>query len=256
MVLEALDNTRMKLTAYTIFWLLYCYFFIGYSSHFYGWDAYFHLTTSKKMALNGGVLETFPWVTDSVWNTMYFDKEWFFHWVNMVFLPFGDFESGKITILFFNMFVPAGMYYLLKSLHVRNVWFWMLLFPLMAYASFILRMTALRPHIVSVPIFLFSLGMIIKQKKIPFFFITILYTLSYTGSWQIFFIAGLWDVLRFFFLPSGKLRKHRKLFFPMFMVAFLGILVGTLIHPSFPHNIKGLWYQNCFKHSCKWKFYP
>jgi hypothetical protein len=54
----------------------------------------------------------------------------------------------------------------------------------------------------------------------------------------------IYDIFYTVFDINGKWRKNVKFVWPMLTAALAGMIIGELIHPNFPANIKGLWIQN------------
>ncbi len=234
-------------------WGLVIVFFIGFLGFLVGEDPYFHVAIAGKMAEHGVVLREFPWATESVWVDNFFDKEWLFHLLIMVFLPFGRLAAGKLTIVVCNLAAAASLWYLFRSLKIRPPFWWLLLVPFASFGHFLERLTMCRPHVLSIAFLALCLAFMIRRRPIALALTMALYALAYTGHWQVVGIAVVYDVLYLVLDDQGRRREKLKFVLPLTLPLLAGMVVGEIVHPSFPANIKGLWFQNVLVLQQHWR---
>ncbi len=220
---------------------------------YFGVDGYFHVTVAEKMAEHGLLLNKFPWVTCSVWVDNFFDKEWLFHVILTAFLPFGRIAAGKVAIIFFNLLVVVAMWSFMRSLKFKNPFWWLMAVPILSCSWMWQRLTLCRPHLFSIAVLMLCLTFLFKRRPILLGLGMLVYALSYTGHWQLLGLTFAFDVAYLLMNEDGAFRKRRTWFLPMTVAALVGMLVGELVHPSFPANIKGLWMQNILILKEYWK---
>ncbi|HJO96122.1 MAG TPA: hypothetical protein QF753_22210, partial [Victivallales bacterium] len=194
----------------------------------------------------GIILKNFPWTTCSVWNSAFFDKDWLFHLYLIPFLYFGKLLGGKIAILFTVFLSGAAWGYLIKSLKIKYIFTALLLILLSTQTAFLGRLIFCRGHILSILIFPLCLIFLLKDKKILLLVFTYIYSLSYTGSWQILVIAILFDIVTF------KKNKKTKIYNLMTLWCLYGTVLGFIANPYFPANITGGIIQNIMIMKARW----
>ena len=101
-----------------------------------------------------------------------------------------------------------------------------------------------RPHLLSIVILFLALGAMLRRKRLMLAVISLVYALSYAGHWQLLGLVLIYDIFYTVFDDNGALHKNLKFGWPMLVAALAGMIVGELVHPNFPANIKGLWVQN------------
>ncbi|MCP4177798.1 MAG: hypothetical protein GY756_08535 [bacterium] len=198
------------------------------------------------MKNDGLILQEFPWTTYSIWNKAFFDKDWLFHVYLIPFLSLGKLFGGKIAILSTVFFSGITWGYLIKTLRIRYIFITLLLILFSTQTAFLGRLIFCRGHLLSILIFPLCLVVLIKNKKFLLLFVTYIYCLAYTGSWQIFIIAILFDIVTF--------RKSKKLKITNLMTIWCltGIILGFIINPYFPANIYGGIIQNIMVMKARW----
>jgi hypothetical protein len=219
-------------------WTVAIYYLIWSQNYFSGVDAYYHVQISEIMRDHGLVLNGFPWADCSVWRDNFFDKEWFFHVFLIPFLYLGKLEGGKTAILVCVFLICMAWGILLKSLKIKHIFFFLILMFCCTGYGFASRFIMCRAHLLSTVILPICILCIIAQRRIFLFFISLIYSLTYVGAWQVIPLALIFDLLWIFYNKQFKVKKV------MFFYAFAGILVGILVNPYFPNNLNGLFVQN------------
>ncbi|RMD83252.1 MAG: hypothetical protein D6820_02550, partial [Lentisphaerae bacterium] len=217
-----------------------------------GVDPYFHVTlTGKYVAAGSWRLSEFPWAYASIWRDLWFDKEWLFHMLMVPFTGYGG-EWGVRVFIFLSVCAVAGTWWFCVrsgnySDRIGAYWFGLL--PMLTYGLFWVRLGVCRPHLLSMALMLLGWAFMFRQDYRKTGAVALIYSLSYTGYWQFFFHCAFFEICgwlqRFFFagnVSSGVKRDARP--GRLTLWALGGMLAGTLLHPNFPNNLRGLYIQN------------
>ncbi|MCF7792264.1 MAG: hypothetical protein K9M56_09755 [Victivallales bacterium] len=243
MSIEKSDS--LKIFSAAVCWTAGVYFLIWHLDCFVGVDAYYHVKISELMKDYSIVLNKFPWADCSVWKNHFFDKDWLFHLFLIPFLIFGKLTGGKaavLTVVFVSCITWAM---LLKSLKVKNIFISLIL--MLSCYGFISRLTMCRGHLFSILIFPLCLICIIKRKHPSLFIVSVIYSLTYAGAWQIIPVALIFDIV-LFFSDKEKFSLRRISVVP----AILGILTALFLNPYYPDNVYGLYIQNFIVLKVNW----
>ena len=220
-------------------WTIAVYIVIRHSGALPGSDVYFHIQIAEIMKSHGIIFENFPWATHSVWKDGFFDKDWLFHVYLIPFLALGKIAGAKAALLTIVFLIGLAWGLLFKVLKCKYI-FIALLFTLFCSGyAFSGRLVLLRAHLFSIFFIAVCLICIIKTWYLGLTAATILYSLSYTGSWQIIPIALLFDIVRFFQKNKNNWNYRYSIIW-----AILGIFIGIMINPYYPANISGGILQN------------
>ena len=225
-----------------LLWAVAVYIIIAPSGTLPGNDVYFHIQISDIMKNQGLVLKSFPWTTHSVWNNAFFDKDWLFHVFLIPFLTFGKIAGAKAALVIFVFITGVAWGGLFKVLKCKNIFLLMLLTLFCSGWAFPGRLILLRGHLLSIFFLGVALLCIIENWYLGLTAITVLYSLSYTGSWQVLPIAVIFDLSRFFQRERSSEDKAKLRYFTLW--AMLGLFIGILINPYYPANISGGILQN------------
>lgn len=258
---KLLRNDMLQIYFGAFLWTIAGFIVLYNSNSLPGVDVYFHIRLSEIMKTNGVVLESFPWTTYSVWNNNFFDKDWLFHVYLIPFLSLGSITGAKTALLFLIFINGIAWGMLSKALKNKYIFLTLTLILLCSGYAFLGRLLLLRSHLFSIFFLAISLIYIVKKKRISLTILSILYCLTYTGSWQIIPIALIFDLVEilrnsyelswdqkskkynikdvFKYIPL-QIKQHNFIF----IWALLGILIGTLINPYYPNNISGGFLQN------------
>jgi hypothetical protein len=220
-------------------WSIAVYLVIRQSGTLPGNDVYFHIQISEIMKYHGIILESFPWTTHSVWNNSFFDKDWLFHVFLIPFLSLGKIAGAKVALCTIVFLVGLAWGILFRTLKCKNIFIALLLTLFCSGYAFSGRLVLLRAHLFSIVFIAICLTCIIKKWYLGLTIATILYSLSYTGSWQIIPIAILFDIVRFL-----RKNQNNESYRYCAIWAILGIFIGLLINPYYPANIPGGILQN------------
>ncbi len=227
-------------------WLAPTAFFVYSSRFLYGFDAYFHVQLAQVMSQQGIFIKEFPWATESIWLDAWFDKEWLFHVALIPFLAFGKTAGAQLFIIFSNILIILSLWCMCRTLKLsgRAAVVWLLLLPWCCWGIFWVRLVLCRPHLLSIAILFLALAAMLRRKHLLLGLASLLYALSYTGHWQLLGLVFIYDLLYAGYDEQARPRPKLYRGWPMLAAAAAGMLIGELIHPNFPANIKGLYIQN------------
>jgi hypothetical protein len=200
-----------------------------------GYDGYFHIKYAQLLPEIGFVRE-FKWAAHSIWATHFADKELLFHIFLVPFTWFGDLATGlKFATVLLGAAAVVSFYLILSLNRMRFPLVWTVLLC-SAGPYFLQRLGLPRPHLLSIILLLWSVHLIINHKRIALAVVSFVYSLSYTA----------------FHLPlalslavSGQLYlSGRKLEWKIPLTILGAILIGMLVNPYFPNNLRIFWLQN------------
>lgn len=211
-------------------------------------DPYYHIKFAEIMRDKSLVIHDFPWATCSIWSDKFYDKDWLFHIFLVPFTYLGN-ANGVFAANVLTVFVIALAWGgLLYTAGMRRYIFLSMMFMLFCSGTiFPGRLVLCRSYLFS--LFFLAAGIIcvIREKRILLVILTILYSLSYSGCWQLLPVAFLFDMTKIF---KNK-EKIDFLKLTSFYV-FIGLVIGILVNPYFPNNITGAFIQTVLVLKVKW----
>ncbi|MEE2776337.1 MAG: hypothetical protein VYE73_06185 [Acidobacteriota bacterium] len=210
--------------------------FVG-ESQLYDSDSYYHLAIARSMA-ESGIGDDLPWARFSLLRDGFGDKEFLFHALLVPFVAlFEPVTGGQI----FLSLLLAALFATL-ALHTRAfLGNWAVLVPFalcVTSTEVVWRWVRLRPESLSLLLLLWALWALARRRWVLLGALGATYALSYTafhafgGLCLLIFVATWW--LRGRFEPA------------MVASPAIGIGVGLLIHPHFPHNVE-VWTVQTFE---------
>ena len=201
----------------------------------YDADGYYHLAVARAYA-ERGIFHTLDWARFSVMHDGFGDKEFLFHVLLIPFARLGDPTTGAFMAL---AGFSAVVAVLLAGGGVRAIGAWGVVLPLLVFAGatdFSLRMVRLRPELLSLILILVAIPLASAHRVKALGIVAVLFALGYTafqtllGLCGMFFLYELWVEER---------AEWRLVLFPA-----LGIVLGIVIHPHFPTNLRIWFLQN------------
>ncbi|MHC4407076.1 MAG: glycosyltransferase family 87 protein [Planctomycetota bacterium] len=197
-----------------------------------GTDGYYHIKIAWLMRTLG-ILDTFPWATQSLWSEHFYDKDFGFH-LALIPFTFGDLMIGaKLAAVTCGAAILASFYAVLRLRRVPLAW----LFVFLLAASggyFAWRISMPRPHVLAVVFSIWSVFLVVERRWIAAGIVGVLYALSYTAPLLPVY-AGVYAC---FCLLLGRSLPRRTV-----AAAFGGVALGWLLHPHFPNNFQAIWVQ-------------
>lgn len=216
---------------------IFFYYFFTKIPLIHDGDSYFHLSVARLYGQKG-FTDHLSWARYSVMKTGFGDKEFFFHLLLMPFVNWLPSEwGGKIALALLNAVTAA----LIANLSMRAVGKWGLFVPVWVFgtsAAFSLRMSRLRPEILSLIILMVATWVASKNKYRWLMILSALYALSYTAFHVLIGLSVGW------FIVIGWVYKRWDWRLPVFTA--IGAAIGLVVHPNFPANLKIWLIQNIY----------
>lgn len=195
----------------------------------YDADAYYHLAVARAYA-ERGVFHSLEWARFSIMHDGFGDKEFLFHVLLAPFAALGDASAGGVLALtFFNTAVAAALACGAIAAIGRSG----ALVPFLVFGTatdFGLRMVRLRPELLALLLFLAAISLAARRRAVLLGVVACAFTLGYTafqaffGLCLLFWVYGLW---------VERQNDWRLLVYPA-----AGIVLGLLVHPHFPANLR------------------
>ncbi len=201
-------------------------------------DAYYHM---KMAELGPSVFgaKKFPWLTMSIWNDRFADKELLFHgalWVvhgiqKLLHLPTGaPFNIPSYLLIASALF---AFIFTMRRMGVSPplIMTFSILMPLIS-SHFMFRLLMMRPHVLSLAFLLVTCALLtagtLRFRIIAAGVISFIYAWTYSNPQFIVIPA-------FVFAAAYFKRDSAKVFW-IPAAAFGGVMLGLLIHPQFPNS--------------------
>lgn len=195
-----------------------------------GVDSYFHMRYSQTM-WQQGIPDTFPHLVYTIYSQNFADDHFLFHIIQIPF-TFGNLITGaKVYGVVFGTLAVLIFFNILKRHHIRFAPIWALIL-LASSAPFLFRIGMARAHSLSLCILLIATALVLSDKDRYLLPLSFFYVWLY-GGFPL--IAGLASSVFVASLLVQKKRPHVLLY------CGLGIVLGLIIHPYFPHNIAFLY---------------
>ncbi|MEM7481544.1 MAG: hypothetical protein AAF481_10245 [Acidobacteriota bacterium] len=204
---------------------------VFYSQHpvLYDADSYYHLAIARMYAEHGPFVDELPQARFSEFRDGFGDKEFLFHAALVPFVQGGDLMAGgRWALALFNALIFTALF----AFGYRALGPWGLVVPwwlVVGSLEFSWRMVRLRPELLSLLILLLAIAAAAGRRYRWLGVLGAVYALSYT-AFQVF--LGIFGLL---FLWTGWSRRRWE--WPLLLYAGLGVAVGLVVHPQFPHNL-------------------
>jgi len=195
-------------------------------------DGYFHARAAQTLP-SRGISRKFPWTQASVWTESFHDKEFLFH---ALLAPFSQGEhpirgaAAASSVLAAAIF--AAFFLLLRAHGVP----WPLLGTVVLAAMggpFILRLSFVRAHVLSVFLFIAALHFLISRKPKPLAILGAVFAWSYS-------VPLIFPAFAFLYC-LGRMLSGEDGDWKLAGAALAGVLGGLIIHPYTPQSIGSLW---------------
>jgi hypothetical protein len=194
----------------------------------YDTDSYYHLAVARLFAQEGLPREL-AWARFSALGEGFGDKELLFHYLLAPFAAGDDAEGGgRLALALLGASVLAAV----AALAWRAVGPWGLAAPLallLGAHQLTWRLVRLRPELLALLLLLLAVWAIARERYRLTGALAALFTLSYTAFHA--FLGLCW--LHWLFCGL----RHRRWHWPLLAYPLLGVGVGLLLHPHFPHNL-------------------
>jgi len=214
--------------------VFFCYFYVKLPLIHDG-DSYYHLAVARLYSQQGFV-DHLDWARYSIMHTAFGDKEFLFHLLLLPFVRWLPSDlGGKIVLALLNAMTAA----VIANLSIRAIGKWGVFAPVWIFgtsAAFSLRMSRLRPEILSLLILILATWAASRKRYFWLMVLSALYALSYTAFHVLIGLSIGW------FIIYGWVLRRWDWRIPVY--AIIGAAIGLVIHPNFPFNLKIWTIQN------------
>lgn len=191
-------------------------------------DGYYHIKLAYLMRTEG-IKPEFSWLPLSILNQReYFDHHFLYH-VALIPFTFGDLRSGaKISAVLFASLAFLGTWNLLKNQRIAYAALWALGLVGVSEA-FIYRMSVTRAQSLSLAALMLGLDWLLRKKYNWLAVLGFVYVWLYNA----FPLLGVFAVVVF----AARWVSERKPDWRLLLYPGVGIILGLLVNPYFPHNL-------------------
>ena len=198
-------------------------------------DSYFHLSVARIYAQEG-FIDHLDWARFSIMHDGFGDKEFLFHLLLMPLVHWLPSDwGGKIALALLNALVAA----MIANLSIRAIGKWGIFVPIWVFgtsAAFTLRMSRLRPEILSLIILICATWAASRHKYRWLLVFSAIYALSYTAFHVLIGLSFGW------FIVFGWVYRRWEWRIPVYTI--IGAAIGLALHPHFPANLNIWTIQN------------
>jgi hypothetical protein len=217
----------------------------------WSYDEYYHLGMARELRAHFP-LRAFPWTPFSLLSEHFADGSFLFHLalVPLAGLPIE--RAGLAGAALGQLFVLACLGTALWRLRLGRAWAYMLGMATLG-SLFAMRFTMCRPQLLLVGFSLLFLGLLVTGAR-PWLLaaVTAVFGLAHAGGWITIFYTAAWGAAGWLtptpaggrgdpVSPAGgggwPADGRRLLWLPVLWVA-AGWIVGQLVHPNFPYNLR------------------
>jgi hypothetical protein len=191
-------------------------------------DGYYHIKLAYLMRTEG-LKPDFNWLPLTILNAReFYDHHFLFH-VGLMPFTFGDLQMGaKWAAVFFASLAFLSVWWLLYRQRIRYAWLWA--FSLLAVSeAFIDRMSITRAQSLSLAVLALGVHLLLTRQYKWLLPLGFAYVWMYDAFPLLFVISGVY--------VSAVWMIERRLNSLPLIYAGLGIMLGLLINPYFPHDI-------------------
>lgn len=191
-------------------------------------DGYYHIKLAYLMRMEG-IKPAFPWLPLSILNPReFYDHHFLFH-VALIPFTFGDLISGaKWAAVFFASLALLSAWNLLKNQNVPYAFLWSIGL-LVVSEAFLYRMSITRAQSLSLAVLMLGLDWMLRKKHHRLAPLAFAYVWLYDAFPLLVIVAGTYVVSAWII--------DRKLDLRPLLFTGLGVALGLVINPYFPHNI-------------------
>ncbi len=192
------------------------------------YDGYYHIKYAYLLRTEGWIGD-FPWLQSTTWSSHFADMHLLFH-VALIPFTWGDLAFGaKLATVLFASAALLTFFLLLRKTAAPHALFWTL-FLFAASTSFLYRYSLLRAGPLSLFLLLLSFYWIIRGKHVRLLVTSAVYALTYTAFPLVVVLASVFSAIRSI--------QERALRFEALLFSGGGVLLGLLVNPYFPDNVR------------------
>ncbi len=235
-------------------WFVVAFFTLGYftwlqaTPNFGDPDAFYHIVMAKKMAQTL-IVQDFPYLQLNFLQHTFVDQHFLYHLLLMPFVRFfPDWIGAKIVQVILGTVLITSFYLVLKNYRVKGAtWFALLL---LLSESFIYRLNLIKAQPIALFIVILAILALTKHKHWWLLPLSWAYVWTHSSWGMIAILAITYIVVETFFnnqetAYSGS--KIQRLFnrshAQVMANIIVGLTLGLVLNPYFPHNLKFYWVQ-------------
>lgn len=228
---------------YLVFGLIFIFLIMGriqYSTDAIccgDWDGYYHIRFS---ALLWESLSSFNWLPEFKWLPLtvlnpqdYADHHFLFHLLQIPFLWFfDDVTAAKVAAITFGSLAIFSAYWMIYRYHGQNLIIWLLAL-IVAANPFLYRMNMAKAPPLTIIITVLGIHLLFQRKYIWLLPLMFLFVWTYSLFPLLLIAAFIW---------AGIIAwNERKLEWRPVGYTFAGMILGNIVNPYFPNNLKLFW---------------
>lgn len=198
----------------------------------WGADGYYHIRLAE-MFRSGGFLKTLPQARFSYFADRFSNKDWLYHLLLVPFTGFGNVFVGAKWAAF----VFGGVFYssliLIASYYVSSAGLILVGVAPFLSSHFIQTLSRPRPMVLGITLGLWVVHFLLLRKNKGVFWSSLVYSMMHITAPLVIgysVVVGFW---RWLFRENSRFVTWNL---KGVMVAFLGVLLGFVLHPNFPNN--------------------
>lgn len=200
------------------------------SPGFVGNDDYYHARMGGEIFDQGRLAINFPWLPHTLLNSQAFvDHHLLYHIYLAPFVHFAAENGAKLAQVAVAAGIVLGLWWLLKSIGVRWEAVWSLAFFGLS-SPFLLRMLMIRTQGMSVLLLVIALHILFQRRYRWLIPLSFAYAWLYDG----FILMPIFAAL---YVGAAWLSERRLDLRPL-VYSLVGVALGLVINPYFPHNLQ------------------
>jgi hypothetical protein len=220
------------------------FFWVQAAGKFPDPDSFYHARITALM-LERGPVHHFPWLAKTVFADSYVDHHFFYH---VLLIPFVAFlptlaDAMRISSIFFGVVAVLATAFVLRGLGVGRVAFLAPVFLLISN-PLLFRLNLAKAPAVSLITLFVAFFAAARQKPLLLGFTAFFYVWLYDG-WILLPVLVTFVVLADALVPAEGRHWRERLFGKEHILLFgstaAGIILGHIINPYFPENIRFEW---------------
>jgi hypothetical protein len=254
---KLIQENQFILYLFIFFLAFFIYLWIQSTPTFLDPDSFYHLKMAKLIGERGPIIN-FPWLQFTVLKDYYIDHHFLYHVLAIPFVKWlGDFAGFKFyTVILATLFIFLSyLFFKKEKITYPEIFALALLFsPALMFRISLAKATAF-----SLILLFLGIHFIFRRQYWLLALISFLYVWSYGGFLLIFLMTLIFALANslektfinkafwpkriknyiFYFIKNLFLLENLKII----LASFLGIVLGLVLNPYFPKNLKFYWQQ-------------
>ena len=215
-------------------------------------DAFYHAHLANLM-LDRGALHAFPWLDMTSLGSNFADHHYLYHLIlgpaiaafDLARVPFAEMWATELMAPLLATVTAVALWTVLRAMHVKSAWVWVLLALLIPGFSFRLLLAKASP--LAIGAFVAVMGAVALRRPMTAFFAGAIFALAH-GGWIIALAVALAMVLgdmlaRRLIEDDAWETAIRDAPWQAFRALLAGVALGLVIHPNRLELVQFLWVQ-------------